>query len=179
MLHFSSPLPCQQQFIDQKLAYLHGKNKTVTENLKNRRAQYESVSAKLNECIKIQDSLMGDVKGRVNANHHQMSKTQKRQAREHKEEINGFSMQPGSTCTRKEAAYRAKNLVKLKKERDTMVAKMRASGVLGESLSDMKKILANTGGVLGESESAATLPDLGKSRPGSNTIRGSASTPAL
>ena len=108
-----------------------------------------------------------------------MSKTQKRQAREHKEEINGFSIQPGSTCTRKEAAFRAKNLVKLKKERDDMVRKMKQSGIIGASLSDMKKILANSGGVLGGSESAATLPDLNASRRGSSTIKGSASTPAL
>ncbi|GMI60634.1 hypothetical protein ScalyP_jg10535 [Parmales sp. scaly parma] len=168
------------KFIDEKLSYLIGKNKTVTENLKNRREKFASVSSKLNECIQIQDNLMMDVKGRVQSNHQQMSRTQKRQAREHKEEINGFSIQPGSTCTRKEAGERARNLVKLKKEREQMVTKMRASGILGASLADMKKILANTGGILGGSESAATLPDLGRKmiRAG-GTLKGSASTGVL
>lgn len=165
---------------------MKGKSDVVAENLKNRRAQFNSVSAKLNECVQIQDNLMGDVKGRVQRNHTQMSKTQKRQAREHKEEINGFSIQPGSTCTRAEAAKRTRDLIKLKKERESMVRKMKQSGVIGASLSDMKKILANSGGggVLNTSESAKTLPDLNtrkgsRSGSGSGGIKASASTGVL
>jgi len=158
---------------------LKGKNDLVTENLKNRRVQFNSVSAKLNECIQIQDGLMLDVKGRVQRNHTQMSKTQKRQAREHKEEINGFSIQFGSTCTRAEAAKRTRDLIKLKKDREEMVRKMKQSGIMGASLADMKKILANNGGVLNMSESAKTLPDLNSKRRGSNSIKASASTSVL
>ena len=104
------------------------------------------MSKKLAECIKIQDELMADVKGRVQANHHQMSQNQKRYARETKELARGFSNRQGSTCTAKEARERTRTMKKVKEERDKMVANMKASGALGASLSDMKKLLEATKG---------------------------------
>jgi len=121
-----------------------------------------------------------DVKNRVQKNHHQMSQNQKKYARETKELARGFSNQPGSTCTVKEAQMRTRRLKKVAVEREAMVEKLRASGALGASLSDMKKLLANTKtsmNALTNSDSVKSLPGLKKT--GNKGMRGSQSTSVL
>lgn len=168
-------------FIDEKLKYLEGKCKVVTENLTMRRNEYNRMSAKLEECEKIQNDLMGDVKGRVEANHHDMSRTSKKYAREVKELSCGFSIMPGTTCTVNETLFRTKQLKKISEERNALVEKMRASGVLGASLSDMQKLMSvGGGGTLSLSESMKSLPSLKYNGPISGGGKShSASTSAL
>ncbi|GMH48016.1 hypothetical protein TrRE_jg10072, partial [Triparma retinervis] len=168
------------KFIDGKLAYLKGKYKILTDNLAHRKTEYERMSKKLKECVDIQDNLMMDVKGRVQKNHHQMSQNQKKYARETKELARGFSNQPGSTCTLKEFQVRTRKLKKVAEERNAMVEKLRASGALGASLSDMKKLLANTKtsmNALSKSDSVKSMPGLKKK--GNGGMRGSQSTSVL
>jgi predicted nuclease with TOPRIM domain len=177
------------KFIDGKLSYLKNKYKILMDNLTTRKAEFERMSNKLNECVKIQDDLMHDVKNRVNTNHQQMSRNQKKYARETKELAQGFSIGVGTTCTAAEGRSRTVALKKLTADRNAMVQKLKSSGAIGASLSDMKKIMAlqgismGPGGVLGASDSTASLPVLSKqgSRQGSKQggMRGSQSTPAL
>ncbi|GMH67992.1 hypothetical protein TL16_g04820 [Triparma laevis f. inornata] len=138
------------KFIDGKLNYLKGKYSTLMEGYTHRKSEYARISIKLAECVKIQDDLMMDVKGRVQKNHHQMSQNEKQLARHTKEMANGFSMQSGTTCTLKEYQKRVRKLKKVSEERDALVEKLRASGAMGSSLSDMKKIAANSSGGMGD-----------------------------
>jgi len=176
------------KFIDGKLLYLKGKYKTLIENLATRTAEFERMNKKYTECVKIQDDLMMDVKTRVQTNHHQMSRNQKQVARDTKELAQGFGVGIGTTCTQREGRMRAQKLKKLAEDRNSMVEKLKASGAVGTSLSDMKKIMKlqgielGPGGVMAPSGSMSSLPDLKKtgSRGGSkNAMRGSMSTPAL
>ena len=77
------------KFIDGKLKYLSGKRTLLEGNLKGRKSRFEEEGKILADCVKIQDDLMKDVKGRVQKNHQQTSRTQKRTARETKEEAQG------------------------------------------------------------------------------------------
>ena len=81
-----------------------------------RKSEHARISAKLAECIKIQDSLMADVKGRVQKNHSQMSKNEKKLARHTKELARGFSIQAGTTCTVKDYQHRVRKLKKVAEE---------------------------------------------------------------
>ena len=167
-------------FIDGKLKELGQKRSAVASNLEERSAEFGRMMAKLAECEQVERSLLGDVKTRVLANNHILSRNQKAKAREVKQEASGFSNQNGTTCTAGEAAFRKRRLREIAAERDALVAKLRASGAMGATLADMKKLSMNGGpgaGILNGSDSMKSLPNM--KYTGGAGLKGSASTGVL
>ena len=169
------------KFIDEKLEYLKGKYDVLVDKLAFRQTELARMSSKLAECLAVQDELMHDVKSRVVSNHHASSRAEKKNARETAEVLKGFSIAAGSTCTAEEGMFRSRQLRNIADKRNELVAKMKASGALGATLSDMLKLQnvggGGGGGVLNLSESMKSLPTL--KFQGRGNLAGSASTGAL
>ena len=100
--------------------------------------------------------------------------------RHHSNAINISSFAP--FARRSQYQQRVRKLKKVAEERDALVERLRASGAMGTSLSDMKKIAAATGdgAVLGGSSSNKSLPPMRRmSSMGRGQMTASASMTAL
>jgi len=166
-------------FIDNKLDYLLGKQKVVIENLTMRKEEYERLATKLDECVRVQNNLLHDVKGRVSKNHHILSLNAKSVARDTLQQSRGFSNQPGTTCTVEEGRRRTAQLKKITEERNKLAASMRSTGTMGNGMKDLQKMMNSmkTGGGLNASESMSALKS-GTAGSGKG-MKGSASTSAF